>query len=215
MSRTMFTAMLILTTLCAGHQAPAGDRPMQPAAASGTYAPPLPAQAPLTQAVRALEFESLFPMFFSGGYHLCLAYRYEQFRVRVSVINGGSYDAEPAGQPNAKGDFQRYYKTSPGLFLGYNVWKGLEIYTFLEGHTFSIEQRSTGLRQDLRSLDFGGGVSYQFFIGRVLYIQPGAHIYLRERKTLQFADQTYTIPGMDIAPVIRIGIRLWETGGQE
>jgi hypothetical protein len=205
MSRIAIATLLFITTLCFSHQALAGDCPTPMLAATSTVAPSL----------QAVEFESLFPMFFSGGYHFCFAYRYDRFRVRLSVINGGSYDAEPAGQPNAKGAFQRYYKTSPGLFLGYNVWHGLEVYTFFEGHTFNIEQRSTGATQNLRSLDFGGGVSYQFFIGRVLYIQLGAHVYLRERKTLQFADQTYRIPGIDVAPVIRIGVRLWETGEQK
>ena len=192
----------IISVLFTAAPAIASDGPMHFPAAITTPAHPL----------QAFEVESLFPMFFSGGYHACVAYRYEQFRVRVSVINGGTYDAEPAGTPHAEGEFTRYYTTSPGLFLGYNVWKGLEVYTFLEGHTFSIEERSTGKKQDVRSLDLGGGVSYQFFIGSALYIQPGAHIYLRERKTVQFADRTYRIPGVDIAPVIRIGVRLWETG---
>jgi hypothetical protein len=205
MSRFMIAALIVINAFSAGQQASAGDPPVQIPAAAGALSP----------ARQAFEFESLFPMFISGGYHFCVAYRYEQFRVRVSVINGGSYDAEPAGSPNAKGDFKRYYNTSPGLFLGYNVWKGLEVYTFLEGHTFTIEQTSTGSKQDLHSLDFGGGVSYQFFIGRMFYIQPGAHVYLRERKTIQFPDQTYRIPGVDIAPVIRIGVRLWEAGGEK
>ncbi len=158
----------------------------------------------------AFEAESLFPMFLTGGYHFGLGYRYEQFRVRVSVINGGTYDAEPAGVSNTKDEFKRFYRPSPGLFLGYNVWKGFEVYTFLEGHTFRIEQKSSGLSQDVKSIDVGGGVSYQFFVGRVFYIQPGLHAYFRERKTLQFSDRTYRLPGLDIAPVIRIGVRLWE-----
>jgi hypothetical protein len=158
----------------------------------------------------AFEAESLFSMFFTGGYHFCLAYRYEQFRVRLSVINGGTYDAEPAGVSNAKDEFKRFYRPSPGVFLGYNVWKGLELYMFVEGHTFRIEQQSSGLSRDVKSIDVGGGASYQFFIGRVFYIQPGLHAYFRERKELQFSDRTYRLPGLDIAPVIRIGVRLWE-----
>jgi hypothetical protein len=159
---------------------------------------------------QAVEGESLFPMFFTGGYHACAAYRYKDFRVRVSVINGGTYDAEPAGITNAKGSFKRYYKTSPGLFLGYNIWKNLEIYTFFEGHTFQIEHKSTGLKKEIKSLDVGGGISYQFFIGRIFYVQPGIHLYLRERRSVQFANEAYRIPAADLAPVIRIGFRLWE-----
>ena len=49
----------------------------------------------------------------------------------------------------------------------------LEVYGYYERHTFEIEQMETGEKQDLPSNDFGIGVSYQFFIGRTFYIQPG------------------------------------------
>ena len=75
----------------------------------------------------AIEVESLVPMFLTGGYHFAVGYRYKRFRVRVSVINGGSYDAETAGINNSSASFKRFYKTSPGLFLGYNVWRNLEL----------------------------------------------------------------------------------------
>ena len=158
---------------------------------------------------QALEFESLVPMFLTGGYHFAACYRYEKFRFRVSVINGGKYDAEPAGIKNASSDFKRYYKTSPGFFLGYNVWKNLEMYAYLELHTFEIEQKSSGLKKDIHSTDVGGGISYQFFIGRSFYIQPGFHIYLRSDKSLNFGNQGYNIPNIDLAPVLRLGYRFW------
>lgn len=157
---------------------------------------------------QALEVESLFPMFITGGYHLGVGYRYKKFRVRISVINGGSYNAEKLGV-NSSEDFKRYYKTSPGIFLGYNVWKNLDIYTYVEAHKFEIEQKSTGIRKDLRSTDFGGGVGYQFFIGHHFYLQPAIHVYLRSSKSLYFDDIKYSIPNMDISPVIRIGYRFW------
>jgi hypothetical protein len=127
----------------------------------------------------------------------------------VSVINGGDYDAEPAGTENSSGDFKRYYKTSPGLFLGYNIWKNLEAYSFLEFHTFEIEQKSTGLKKDVHSTDFGGGVSYQFFFGRHVYLQPGFHIYLRKDNSTVLNNTSYHIPNVDLAPVIRVGYRFW------
>jgi hypothetical protein len=148
-------------------------------------------------------------MFLTGGYHLGLGYRYGKFRIRISVINGGSYDAEPAGTKNSSPDFKRYYKTSPGLFLGYNVWKNLELYSYLELHTFEIEQKSTGLKKNIHSTDIGGGVSYQFFFGRHVYLQPGFHIYLRQDNSAAFNETTYKIPNIDLAPVIRIGYRIW------
>jgi len=171
-----------------------------------TFLKPVPR---MYEAKQALEVESLFPMFFSGGYHLGVGYRYNKFRIRVSVINGGSYDAEPAGINNSSPEFKRYYKTSPGFFFGYNVWRNLEVYSYLELHTFEIEQTSTGLTRDIHSTDIGGGISYQFFLGRHFYLQPGMHIYLRGDNSANFNGIVYNIPKVDIAPVIRVGYRLW------
>lgn len=172
----------------------------------GTFLTPNPRNYEVKQAI---EVESLFPMFITGGYHLGLGYRYDKFRFRVSVINGGTYDAEPAGTKNSSPGFKRYYKTSPGFFLGYNVWKNLEVYSFLELHTFEIEQKGTGLKRDIHSTDFGGGFSYQFFFGRHIYLQPGFHIYLRGDQNADFNGTTYHIPNTDLAPVIRVGYRIW------
>lgn len=175
--------------------------------ARGSFFNPTPRNYEVKQ---AFEVESLFPMFITGGYHVGLGYRYDKFRVRVSVINGGTYDAEPAGTKNSSPEFKRYYKTSPGLFLGYNVWRNLEVYTFLEMHTFGIEQKSTGLKRDIHSTDFGGGISYQFFFGRHIYLQPGFHIYLRGDNSADFNGTVYNIPNADLAPVVRIGYRIWK-----
>jgi len=157
----------------------------------------------------AVEVESLVPMFMTGGFHFGVGYRFDKFRVRVSVINGGHYDAEQAGINNSSADFKRYYKTSPGLFFGYNVWRNLEVYSYLELHTFEIEQKSTGIRKNLHSADTGLGVSYQFFVGKVFYIQPGLHLYLRRDKSIDFETARYTIPSADFSPVLRLGARLW------
>jgi hypothetical protein len=173
---------------------------------SGTFWNPIPANYDVRQAI---EVESLVPMFFTGGFHFAVGYRYDKFRLRASVINGGSYNAEPAGIHNSSDEFKRFYRTSPGVFLGYNVWKNLEVYTFLEFHTFGIEQKSSGLQKNIRSNDFGGGISYQFFIGRYFYIQPGVHLYLRADKAADFNEVQYNIPNADISVVLRLGIRLW------
>ncbi len=158
---------------------------------------------------QAIEVESLFPMFLFGGYHFAVGYRYEKFRVRLSVINGGTYNAETVGINNSSPNFKRFYNTSPGIFLGYNVWKNLDIYAYLESHTFGIQQQTTGTTIDIRSIDTGLGVSYQFFFGRIFYIQPGVHLYLRASKSAEFGDITYNIPNADVSPVIRVGCRLW------
>lgn len=179
----------------------------QSAEGKGTFLKPNPANYQVKQAV---ELESLFPMFFYGGYHVGVGYRYERFRVRLSVINGGSYDAETAGVNNSSPDYKRYYKTSPGFFLGYNLWKNLELYGYYEKHTFQIEQVSSGEKSDIKSNDFGLGLSYQFFIGRTFYIQPGFHTYFRADNSTTFSNnQTYNVPNMDYSFVVRIGARLW------
>jgi len=170
---------------------------------------PAKAHAKSYEVKSAVEVESLVPMFLTGGYHIGIGYRYERFRVRLSVINGGSYDAETAGVNNSSANFKRFYKTSPGLFLGYNLWRNLELYSYLEAHTFEIEQKSTGIRKDMHSLDTGLGLSYQFFIGRYFYIQPGMHVYLRGDKSVNFETVSYSIPNVDLSPVVRLGVRLW------
>lgn len=181
-------------------------------APKGTFWKPSPRNY---QVKHAIEIESLVPMFLTGGYHFALGYRYKRFRIRASIINGGTYNAETVGINNSSADFKRYYTTSPGVFLGYNVWKNLEVYTYLEFHTFKITQKSTGNTQNLKSTDTGIGVSYQFFIGRYFYVQPGVHLYLRSDKSARFGDVAYRIPNVDVSPVIRLGFRLWRKYSNE
>ena len=173
----------------------------------GTFWKPNPRNYEVKQ---ALEVESLVPMFFTGGYHFGVGYRYDKFRVRVSIINGGTYNADNQAVGDTDEGYQRYYTTSPGFFLGYNVWKNLEVYGYYERHTFEIEQMESGEKQDLPSNDLGIGMSYQFFIGRTFYIQPGIYTYFRSEQSIAFTDGgTYTIPTLEVSPVVRLGVRLW------
>ncbi len=175
--------------------------------ASGTFWKPIPRNYEVEQ---AFEVESLVPMFFTGGYHFAVCYRYNKFRFRASVINGGTYNADTQATGDVDEGYKRYYTTSPGFFFGYNVWKNLELYGYYERHTFEVEQMSTGEKQDLPSNDFGIGISYQFFFGRTFYIQPGIHSYFRAEQSINFANGgTYTIPTFELSPVVRIGARLW------
>jgi hypothetical protein len=82
-------------------------------------------------------------------------------------------------------------------------------FIYLEFHTFKITQISTGSTQDVKSTDTGLGISYQFFIGRYFYVQPGVHLYLRSDKSANFDGVIYQIPNADVSPVIRLGLRLW------
>ena len=185
----------------------ATDLSAQSPSTNGTFWNPIPRNYEVKQ---AFEVESLVPMFFTGGYHFGVGYRYEKFRVRVSVINGGTYNADLQAVSGTVDGYKRYYTTSPGFFLGYNVWKNLEVYGYYERHTFEIEQMESGEKQDLPSNDFGIGVSYQFFIGRTFYVQPGVHTYFRAEQSIAFTNGgTYTIPTFEISPVVRLGARLW------
>lgn len=174
----------------------------------GTFWKPSPRNYQVKQ---AFEVESLFPMFLYGGFHFGVGYRYERFRIRLSVINGGTYNADTQSIDGSIEGYKRYYTTSPGIFLGFFVWKNLDIYGYYEWHTFEIEQTSTGELSEIPSHDFGIGVSYQFFIGRTFYIQPGIHSYLRAEQSITFDNnQTYTIPTFELSAVLRIGVRLWK-----
>ena len=159
---------------------------------------------------QALEVESLVPMFFTGGYHFGVGYRYHNFRLRASIINGGTYNVDAQAVSGVVNGYKRYYTTSPGIFLGYNFWKNLEVYGYAERHTFKVEQLSTGEKRNIPSTDLGIGISYQFFIGRTFYIQPGIHSYFRNEQSISYSNNgTYTIPTFELSPVIRIGARLW------
>jgi hypothetical protein len=192
----LFIALLFLSTISSA----------QSDSTSGTFWKPNPRNYHVKQ---AFEIESLVPMFFTGGYHFAVGYRYEKFRFRFSVINGGTYNADVQAVGDVDEGYKRYYTTSPGFFLGYNVWKNLEVYGYYERHTFEVEQMATNEKQDLPSNDFGIGISYQFFIGHTFYIQPGIHSYFRAEKSITFTDNgTYTIPTFELSPVVRIGARL-------
>jgi len=63
---------------------------------------------------------------------------------------------------------------------------------------------------DIPSNDVGLGISYQFFIGRIFYIQLGIHSDFRAVQSIIFTvGGTYTIPTIELSPVVRIGARLW------
>ena len=64
------------------------------------------------------------------------------------------------------------------------------------------------MKKDLKSVDTGLGISYQFFVGKYFYVQPGLHLYLRRNNGVYFGNATYHIPNADVSPVIRIGARL-------
>ncbi|MAX80699.1 MAG: hypothetical protein CL843_11070 [Crocinitomicaceae bacterium] len=180
---------------------------------NGTFWKPLP---PNYEVKHAVEAESLFPMFLYGGFHFGVGYRYKKLRVRFSIINGGNYNVDGQASDGGTAGFERYYTTSPGYFIGYNVWKNLELYGYYESHTFQIKHKASGATKELFSNDFGIGLSYQFFFGRGFYLQPGVHTYFRKEASLDFSNgDQYTIPTFELTPVVRVGYRFFKRFGAE
>ncbi len=101
----LFVAMITLATTISA----------QSDTVSGSFWKPKPRNYEVKQ---AFEVESLVPMFFTGGYHFAVGYRYHKFRFRASVINGGTYNADAQAVGDVDEGYKRYYTTSPGFFLG-------------------------------------------------------------------------------------------------
>jgi len=158
----------------------------------------------------AVEIEGIVPVYFTGGYSVGLGYRYKKVRLRANVLNGGTFNIENTGIENSATTFKRFYLTAPSIYLGLNVWRNLEVYTFLEFQNFNIMQRSTEVKKSLKSTDTGLGIGYQLFIGRYFYIQPGVQLNVRAKNALAFSGATYQIPTQDVSFVLRVGVRLWK-----
>jgi hypothetical protein len=171
---------------------------------SGTFWKPSP---PNFEVKRALEIEAVPFVYLSQGYHVSVGYRLQKFRFRASIIDAGTFNSEASND-----EFERYEtKGTFGFFAGYNVWKNLEMYVFVDKQVFDIKQKSTSETRQINSVSPGIGINYQFFIGRYLYIQPGLHLYLRGSQDVKFTDGvTYTLSPVDFFPVVRFGVRPWK-----
>jgi hypothetical protein len=114
---TLLAALLFLvaTTLLAQTNSPAS-----------TFWHPNPRNYDVKQ---ALEVESLVPMFLTGGYHFAVGYRYRKFRVRVSVINGGTFNADAFGiTQTSTGIIKDVKSTDTGVGLAYQFFIGRSFY---------------------------------------------------------------------------------------
>ena len=176
--------------------------------ARGTFFKPVPRNH---EVKHAFEIEAVPIPYFVGGYHVSAGYRYKKFRFRASVIDAGTFNSESIGNTTNPG-FRRYEtKGSFGTFLGYFPWKNLETYLFLDGQRFKIKQEPTDLTKTISATTPGVGVSYQFFLGRYFYLQPGLHLYLREGKTVTFENgQAYNLASRDFTFLFRVGFRPWK-----
>lgn len=171
---------------------------------SETFWKPNPPNYSVSQ---AFEIEAVPFVYLSGGYHASIGYRYKKFRFRVSVIDAGTFDSD-----NSTDDFERFETSGTfGVFAGYNVWKNLETYVFIDRQVFDIKQVESNEINTLKAVSPGLGVSYQFFIGRHFYIQPGLHLYTRGSQTMTFTNgENYELSSIDFFPVVRLGVRLWK-----
>jgi hypothetical protein len=121
---------------------------------SGTFWKPSPANY---EVKRALEIEVLPFVYLSQGYHVAVGYRLQKFRFRASIIDAGTFNSE-----NSNDKFERFEtKGTFGIFAGYNIWKNLETYVFVDRQVFDIKQKTTYETKQLTSVTPGLGISYQ------------------------------------------------------
>ncbi len=154
------------------------------------------------------EIEGIPFAYIYDGYHISLGISNNEYRVRLSCLKIGSYDIEENSAVNGSKNFERYYDHgSYGLFLGYYIYQGFHIYGFIESHNWKIKNTNTNESSNMKTIDIGPGIGYQFFINKSLYIQPAYHIYFRKRKKTTISNEEYKIPNIDRSFILRIGYR--------
>lgn len=160
------------------------------------------AETPEPDSPFVYEIESLFPMYFMGGYHMAAGVRWKDLRVRASCIDGGHYEYEPNNR-----QFERNLGTGCGIFFGYFLWKYLHAYFYIEAQNYIVSNRDTHDSVRFDVVDIGPGLGYQYFIYKKIYIQPAAHLYWREKQQKLVGGTRYTLRNIDVSPTIRIGYR--------
>lgn len=161
-----------------------------------------------------VNVESIVPLYFTKGYHVALGFRYKFFRVRTSVIYGGTYDAERSGINDSADSFKRHYDYGGwGFFFGFfpftQRWlDGFHVYVFFEHHRWKIVNKANDQTAKLDSFDMGPGIGYQLVMFNYFYLQPAFHFYMRKGQTTLVGGQPYSLPRFDCTAVLRLGIRL-------
>lgn len=148
------------------------------------------------------EVESLFPMYFMGGYHMAAGVRWKDLRVRASCIDGGHYDYEPNNK-----HFERNLGSGCGIFFGYFLWRNLHAYVYVEAQNYIVSDRDTHASKRFDVIDIGPGLGYQYFFYKNIYIQPAAHLYWRQKQQKLVGGTLFTLRNIDVSPTIRIGYR--------
>jgi hypothetical protein len=156
----------------------------------------------------AVEIENQTPCFFFGGYQLSLGVRYERFRFRASIQNSGRADFESTGIDGRSGNFSRSYDNgSFSVSVDYFLNDYLFAYACLGSNRWLVQNKDSSATGDLRTLDAGLGLGFQYIIFKGFFIQLAAHVNFRERQSLIIQNEKYTIPGIDYSPGLRLGYR--------
>jgi len=156
----------------------------------------------------AFEIENQTPCFFFGGYQLSLGIRYERFRLRASIQDSGRADFESTGIDSRNDAFSRSYDTgSFSLSADYFLVPWFFISACLGSNRWLVQNKDTRASDDLRTLDAGLGLGIQYVFFKGLFIQLAAQLNFRERRSLVIQGETYTVPGIDYSPGLRLGCR--------
>jgi hypothetical protein len=154
----------------------------------------------------AFEIENQTPCFFFGGYQLSLGMRHERFRFRASIQDSGVADFEPTGIDSRNGAFRRSFDSgSFSLSVDYFLTKCLFATACLGSNRWLVQNKDTQASGDLRTLDAGLGLGFQYVFFQGLFIQLAAQVNFRERRSLDIQGVTYTVPGIDYSPGLRLG----------
>ncbi len=146
------------------------------------------------------EIESLFPMYFYDGYHLAVGIRINDFRYRISCIDGGDYNYEPNND-----QFERNLGRGCGVFAGYFLDSHWHIYLFLEKQYYTVTKRDSNVSENFDVIDVGPGIGYQYFFSKKIYIQPAIHLYWRNSENKSIDGSDYVLREYDVSPVVRVG----------
>ena len=156
----------------------------------------------------AVEIENQTPCFIFGGYQFSLGMRYESFRFRASIQNSGRADFESNGIDGRSGDFSRSYDNgSFSLSVDYFLNDYFFAYACLGSNRWLVRNKVNSAAGDLRTLDAGPGLGFQFFFFKGFFIQLAAQMNFRERQSLVIQSEKYTVPGIDYSPGLRLGYR--------
>lgn len=156
----------------------------------------------------AFEVESQLPCLFLGGYQLAVGVRRGRFRLRASVIDSGRFDVEPFGFDAHASRFERTFDDgSFGLYSDWFVTRRWYVGVLAASHRWRVESKAASATTHLRTFDTGFATGFQWFFYRGLFLEPVAHLFIRDRRTVTVGAERYRISGADWNAAFRLGAR--------